>query len=151
MTTTIADISFLRFPIVILALLVFISTMLSTKSGWHRIATRFPYKRITEHTKYYFTRMSLGSGKFPVAYGGCVIVRLSPHGLGLSVIFLFRYMHRPIFIPWPEVFRCERDQTGRFDVTKISLHNEKSVFSFYGKVGENIYASYVSENTNGKS
>ena len=150
MTTTIADIPF-RFPIVILALLVFISTLLSTRSGWHRIATRFPYKKIADHRKYYFVRMSLGSGSFPVAYGGCVIVRLSPHGLGLSVIFLIRYMHRPIFIPWSEVSSCARERMARYDVTKISLRNEKSVFSFYGRVGENIYASYVSENTNRKS
>lgn len=149
MTTTIADIPF-RFPIVLLALLVFISTILSTRSGWHRIATRFPYKKITDPRKYYFVRMSLGSGSFPVAYGGCVFVRLSPQGLGLSVIFLFRYMHRPIFIPWPEISRCVRE-TARSDVTKISLHDEKSVFSFYGKVGENIYATYVSQNTNGQS
>ena len=150
MTTTIADIDF-RIPLVILALMVFISTILSTRSGWHRIATRFPYKKITDPRKYYFARMSLGSGSFPVAYGGCVIVRLSPHGMGLSVIFLIRYMHRPIFIPWPEVSSCARGKMGRFDVTKISFSNEKSAFTFYGKIGEDIYASYVSGNTPGKS
>jgi len=150
MTTTITDNPF-HLPIVIFVVLVFISALLSTISGWHRIAARFPYKKITDPRKYYFARMSLGSGKFPVAYGGCVIVRLSPHGLGLSVIFLFRYLHRPIFIPWSEVSSCAREQTARYDVTKISLRDEKSAFSFYGKVGENIYASYVSDSTNGKS
>jgi hypothetical protein len=149
MTTTIADIPF-QLPIVILALLLFISTILSARSGWHRIATRFPYKKIEDPRKFYFVRMSLGSGSFPVAYGGCVFVRLSPHGLGLSVIFLFRYMHRPIFIPWSDVSRCVRE-TARSDVTKISLHDEKSVFSFYGKVGESIYETYLSENTKRES
>jgi hypothetical protein len=141
----------LQFPFVILALLLFISAILSTRSGWRRIATRFPYKKITDHRKYLFARMSLGSGKFPVAYGGLVIVRLSPHGLGLSVIFLIRYLHSPIFIPWSEVSSCTREHTSRYDVTKISIPNEESVFSFYGRVGENIYASYVSENTHMKS
>ena len=150
MTTTLLN-DTLQFPFVILALLVFISAILSTRSGWHRIATRFPYKKITDHRKYYFARMSLGSGTFPVACGGLVIVRLSPHGLGLSVIFLIRYLHRPIFIPWSEVSSCTRDQTTRYDVTKISIPNEKSVFSFYGRVGENIYATYVSEKPHGKS
>ena len=150
MTTNIANIPF-WFPFVILASLLFISAILSKRSGWRRIATRFPYKNITDHKKYHFVRMSFGTGSLPVAYGGCIIVRLSPHGLGLSVIFLIRFLHPPIFIPWSEVSRCSREYTSLYDVTKIWIRNEENVLSFYGKVGENIYASYVSENINKKS
>jgi len=150
MTMNIANIP-IWFPFLILISLLLISAILSTKSGWRRIAARFPHKNITDHRKYYFVRMSLGSGPLPVAYGGCVIVRLSPQGLGLSVIFLIRFLHPPIFVPWSEVSSGAREFTARYDVTKIKIRNEESVLSFYGRVGENIYASYVAGNSHGKS
>lgn len=150
MTTDTANIPY-QFPFVILALLLFISAILSTRSGWRRIAERFPYQTTTDHKKYYFARMSLGSGSFPSAYGGLVIVRLSKQGLGLSVIFLVRYLHSPIFLPWSAVSSCTREHAGRYYVTRVSIPDEESVFSFYGKVGEDIYALYVSENIQRKS
>jgi len=150
MTTNIANIP-IWFPFLILVSLLLISAILSTRSGWRRIAARFPHKNITDYRKYHFVRMSLGSGPLPVGYGGCVIVRLSPHGLGLSVIFLIRFLHPPIFIPWSEVSGGAREFTARYDVTKIKIRNEESVLSFYGSVGENIYASYVAGNSQGNS
>ncbi len=94
-------------------------------------------------------RMSLGIGPLPVGYGGCVIVRISPQGLGLSVIFPIRFLHPPMFIPWAEVAGCAREYTTRYDVTKVTIRNEDSVLSFYGKVGEDIYAAYASGDRRG--
>jgi hypothetical protein len=138
-------------PITTLSLLLFISTVLSVKSGWHRIAKQFPYQAQTEYRNFYFVRMSLGSGLFPVAYGGAAIVRLSPNGLGISVIFLLRFLHPPMFIPWSVVTRCEREKHPYYEVTKLSIHGEESEFAFYGKLGESVYSSYVSKKQNDKA
>ncbi len=135
-------------PVTTLSLLLFISTVLTIKSGWHRIAKRFPYQAQTDYRKFTFVRMSLGSGLFPVAYGGAAIVRLSPHGLGISVIFLLRFLHPPMFIPWSEISRCVREKYPYYEVTKLSIRGEESEFAFYGKLGESMYSSYVSEKRN---
>lgn len=150
MTTSLPDTPF-WFPFAVLASVLFISGILSTRSGWRRLAARFPYKENTDHRKYYPVRMSLGIGTVPVAYGGCVIVRLHPHGLGLSVIFPIRFMHPPLFIPWSEVAGCAREYSARYDVTRITIHKEESVLSFYGRVGEDIYATYASRDRKGKA
>ncbi len=113
-------------PFAAMALLLVISGILSISSGWYRIAKRFPNKEITNYKKYCLVGMSLGSGLFPVAYGGGVCVRLAPQGLGLSANILLRFLHPPMFIPWSDVFNCVRDEVLVFHVTKLSIHNEKS-------------------------
>jgi hypothetical protein len=138
-------------PVTTLSLLLFISTVLSVKSGWHRIAKRFPHQAQTDYQKFLFVRMSLGSGLFPVAYGGAAFVRLCPNGLGISVIFLLRFLHPPMFLPWSAVTRCVRGKSPYYDFTKLSLRDEESEFAFYGRPGECIYSSYVSKEKNEKA
>jgi hypothetical protein len=138
-------------PVTALSFLMFLSTVLSVKSGWHRIAKRFPHKAQTDYQKFFFVRMSLGSGLFPVAYGGAVFVRLSPNGLGLSVIFLLRFLHPPMFIPWSAVTRCVREKSSYYEFTRLSIRDEESELAFYGKPGESIYSSYVSKDRNEKT
>jgi hypothetical protein len=36
-------------------------------------------------------------------YGSCVNVGVNQNGLYLSVVFLFRLGHPPLFIPWPDI------------------------------------------------
>ncbi|MGA6992973.1 MAG: hypothetical protein WBX50_03655 [Candidatus Deferrimicrobiaceae bacterium] len=88
-------------------------------------------------------RMSLGSGVYPAGYGGVVFVRLSQHGIGLSVIFLLRFFHPPIFIPWSEVARCAREMVRGSYVTNLSLPEEESEFAFYGELGESVNQTYL--------
>ena len=89
-------------------------------------------------------RMSLGSGLYPAGYGGVVFVRLSQQGIGLSVIFLLRFYHPPIFIPWSEVARCVREKVRGTWTTKLSLREEASEFAFYGELGEAVNQAYLS-------
>lgn len=137
-------------PVTTLSFLLFISTVISMKSGWHRIAKNFPYQAQTDCQIYYFVRMSLGSGLFPVSYGGAAFVRLCPNGLGISVIFLLRFLHPPMFIPWSAVTRCVREKSPYYKFTKLSIRGEESEFAFYGKLGESMYSFYVSKNRNKK-
>jgi len=138
------------YPLSALAALLFASAMLSIRSGWRRIARRFPFQKTPDDRKFSFVRMSLGSGLFPAGYGGAVFVRVSPHGLGLSVFFLLRFYHPPMFIPWSDVTRCVRDQVRYYDVTKLSIRDEESEFAFFGKSGESIYEVFRSVRSSGK-
>lgn len=131
-------------PFAALAILLWISAILSLWSGWRRIARKFPHREIPDSRRYTFVRMSLGSGLYPAGYGGVVFVRLSPHGIGLSVIFLLRFYHPPIFIPWSEVARCARERVRGTYVTNVSLREEESEFAFYGELGESINQMYLS-------
>ena len=139
------------YPLSILAALLFASAMLSIRSGWRKIAKRFPYKRSTDDRKFSFVRMTLGKGLNPAGYGGAVFVRVSPQGLGLSVFFLLRFYHPPMFIPWSEVTRCQRWKVRFYDVTKLSIRDEESEFAFFGKCGEVIHDVFRSGRSGGSS
>ena len=41
-------------------------------------------------------------------YGNCLILAVNSDGIYLSVFFLFRIGHPPLFIPWPDVSMRER-------------------------------------------
>ena len=131
-------------PLAALVILLWISAILSLWSGWRRIARKYPYREVAGSRRYTFVRMSLGSGLYPAGYGGVVFVRLSPHGIGLSVLFLLRFYHPPIFIPWTEVARCARETVRGTYATKLSLREEASEFAFYGELGESINQMYLS-------
>ena len=131
-------------PFAALVLLLWISGILSLWSGWRRIARKFPRREVPDSRRYNFVRMSLGSGLYPAGYGGVVFVRLSQQGIGLSVIFLLRFYHPPIFIPWSEVARCVREKVRGTWTTKLSLREEASEFAFYGELGEAVNQAYLS-------
>ncbi|HSL98622.1 MAG TPA: hypothetical protein VK944_00650 [Candidatus Limnocylindria bacterium] len=60
------------------------------------------------------------------------------------MIFLLRFYHPPIFIPWSEVARCARERVRGTYVTNVSLREEESEFAFYGELGESINQMYLS-------
>jgi hypothetical protein len=41
-------------------------------------------------------------------YGGCINVGVNQNGLYLSVVFLFRLGHPPLFIPWPDISKMKK-------------------------------------------
>ncbi len=41
-------------------------------------------------------------------YGNCLIVCVNPDGIHLSVLFLFRIGHPPLFVLWPDVSMKEK-------------------------------------------
>lgn len=139
------------YPLSVLAALLFASAMLSIRSGWRKIAKRFPHKRSAVGRKFFFVRMTLGRGLNPAGYGGAVSVRVSTQGLGLSVFFLLRFYHPPMFIPWSEVTRCYRGQVRFYDVTSLSIRDEESEFTFFGKSGEYIHDMFRSARSGGSS
>ncbi len=53
-------------------------------------------------------------------YGNCVTVRATPLGLGLSVIWLLRLGHPPLFMPWSDVV-IHRRRKSRFSPSMVEL------------------------------
>ena len=84
-----------------------IETILSILGGWHKLAKRFPSPPYLSGKLFRFSSASLGFG-LPVNYGSCLYVRVSEAGISLSTLFIFRFMHPPIFIPWAEIISCQK-------------------------------------------
>lgn len=87
------------FPIFFISLWTLILGIFSYISGWRRLAERFhqPGDFQGEFLRYQSARMNL------VNYNGVLNLGLSPAGLYLVPMVLFRTFHKPILIPWENI------------------------------------------------
>lgn len=84
------------FPI----LWVAISFVLSRISGWHELGEKYSRINFVSGEKWRFRSARL---RHSVSYNNCVIFVANREGLGISIFFLFRFGHPPLFIPWTDI------------------------------------------------
>ncbi|MDB5811558.1 MAG: hypothetical protein JWN94_3680 [Betaproteobacteria bacterium] len=92
--------SFIVFWLVICGLLAF-------AGGWRELAARFKSDSPLEGEQFRFEWIAVGSGLFPVAYRNCVFATVGPQAFSISLLWLFRFLHPRLVIPWSAVERCE--------------------------------------------
>jgi hypothetical protein len=80
-----------------------IGGLLSVLSGWWSLASRFPAADSIKGENYRFVSGSMGLGFFPVNYGSCLFVTINEKGFRVAILFLFRFLSPPLFIPWAQV------------------------------------------------
>ncbi len=80
---------------------MFVSTFIGFLSGWHRLARDYrataDFKGIDRFALQSVTLSSFGH------YWHCVTLASNAAGLRISVWFLFRLGHPPLFIPWADI------------------------------------------------
>ncbi|MBX2863000.1 MAG: hypothetical protein KTR27_05555 [Leptolyngbyaceae cyanobacterium MAG.088] len=88
---------FLGFPV----LWCTVSLLLAYIGGWAKLANQ--YLDVPEREKRLERIYGMQSGYIGTTrYKGCLNFRIYEEGLGLSVLFLFRIGHPPLFIPWDQ-------------------------------------------------
>ena len=79
--------------------------------GWASLAETFATDRPPSGETFQF---SSGKCNFISSYNNCLVVSVSDEGVRIHPMLLFRFAHRPLFIPWdkiavmgarPELFR----------------------------------------------
>ena len=91
-----------------LAVLLGMGALLSVASGWRSLARRFPSVRQIEGERFHFASAKMGRVSwFPVNYGGCLIVTVTPVGLAISIYLPFRLLCPEFFVPWAQVESVE--------------------------------------------
>ena len=76
-----------------------LSALLAADSGWPKLASRFPGPQAPEGVS--LAGQVLAIGKVPERNVTRLVV--SPSGLHLSVLVLFRLRHAPALVPWTQV------------------------------------------------
>ncbi|MCX7844976.1 MAG: hypothetical protein N2507_06620, partial [Candidatus Bipolaricaulota bacterium] len=99
-------------------------------SGWTRMSPRFgspgPFAAVGEPVR--FASAQIGWGN----YNGVLHVRVSPSGLYLAPILLFRPFHPPLFLPWGELVVLP----GRRGAPELTLRSLPGVrIRFSGRAG----------------
>ncbi len=109
---------------------LFACSMISLMGGWHRLAEKFRAISEIHGEEIRFASMAIGTDLFPARYRRVLFVTVGPAGIGLSVIFFFRALHPPLFIPWSAVESANASGRGWCTMSRlISTASKSACFS----------------------
>jgi hypothetical protein len=113
-----------------------ISFLIATLSGWRALAQKFPMTSTFTGTTWGFQSARM---RWTTRYGSCLNVGADPMGLKLSIIFLFRPGHPPLFVLWTEILFQERRNYILFTQVKLRLGREEQIpFTISGRLADRI-------------
>lgn len=110
------ELQFILFPFLFIGMWVFI-TFLISKGGWSKLAGKFQIEKPP-------IAKSLGliSGYInKTRYKNALILKYNDEGIFLSVLFLFRLFHPPLFIPWEEIKGTEESKVLLFKFRTLKI------------------------------
>lgn len=111
--------AFIAGPLMFVALWSFALFVSSAVGGWWRLANCFPADGPAGGEAF-----SMLNGRMRcINYSFVLRVVLAPRGLHLSVLFLFRPFHPPLFIPWESIRNVRRESV---------FFSRYAVFDVYG-------------------
>jgi hypothetical protein len=120
-----------------------ITGVLSRVSGWTSLATQFRATQPTSGEKFRFVSGSVGKKGFPVGYRNCLFVSVGERGLGLAILFLFRFQSPSLFIPWSQVESVAEKKIFFARYVVICLRNQWPAISLRGPAGERVKEVYA--------
>lgn len=116
--------------------------IISLTGGWHRLAKKFRSDSDIDGEKFRFASMTLGTGLFPARYRNALFVTVGRSGVAMSVNFLFRVLHPPLFIPWTEVESAQRERSWLVNHVAVSLRGFEKRLFFRGRAGKKILEAF---------
>ena len=88
------------FPIYFLWLWLLVGATISVIGGWFSLAKVYRTQVAFDGTKW---RMQSGQMRWLANYNNVLTIGVSQQGLYLASMFLFRFMHPPLLVPWSEI------------------------------------------------
>jgi hypothetical protein len=126
-----------EYPYIILPLFwLVMCTLIARVSGWRALADAYPLQSDPTGPKLRFQSASL---RWSSNYTGIVHMGVNAQGLYLSVFFVFRSGHAPMFIPWSDI-RTE-SRAGLFPSLTLRFARKPGIPFVIGKaLGERLAA-----------
>jgi hypothetical protein len=114
-----------------------ISAVCSIFGGWWALAREFRRIQPTVGETFRFASGSLGAEVFPAtAYGSCLFVTIADSGFELSILFPFRFLSPPLFIPWAAVSAVEgRRYLFFLNATVVRFNRRWPILTLRGRAG----------------
>jgi hypothetical protein len=120
-----------------------VSALASFIGGWDCLAEE--YRVDLNKTA---TRIRLGYAwmRMGTHYNGVIGMDCQPNGLSLSVLWLFRFRHPPLFIPWDQIQYSESKSLFFFTKGTLILDREARIpLSFYNREARELVARYTAQ------
>jgi hypothetical protein len=123
------------FPIYFLSIWLFVGAIVSFIGGWHSLAKAYRTRVSFDGAKW---RMQSGQMRWLANYNNVLTLGVSPEGLYLASMFLFRFMHPPLLIPWSEI-KVRRKKGWVFEYVIFTLGHELAIpLRIRVKLGERL-------------
>lgn len=106
------------FPFFFIVMWAFLSVLIAHIGGWSQLSE---YYRTDQPFSGKIRRWQSGSMRWGTNYGNCLNIGANSEGLYLSVMFLFRTGHPPLFIPWEDISVEERTTWGIFRTIRLTF------------------------------
>lgn len=117
--------------------------MISLAGGWHRLAQKYRSNSEPSGETVRFASMSIGTGLFPARYRRVLFVTVGSSGFGLSVVFFYRLLHPPLFIPWTDVEAVQAERKWFSRHVAVTLRGFDKRLFFFGPAGRKILETFT--------
>jgi hypothetical protein len=139
------------FPALFLGLWLAVTSVLSILGGWRGLSERFQapeeFKLQPEDRFRGRSLQMRGFGVFPVNYSNCITIGITDQGFYLVPFFIFRFLHRPLLIPWPDVTGYEEGYSLWLRWSELVLRGTETRIRVYGSLGELVGSEWRSRRT----
>lgn len=117
-----------RYPLAVIPFFLLfwcvVNFLIAALTGWSTLARRFRMQSPFTSPTWRFQSARM---RWSTHYGSCLTVGADPTGLMLSVFFLFRVGHPPLFVPWSEISVVERSKSWLGRQVKLQLGREEQI------------------------
>lgn len=118
-----------------------VTGFLAVFSGWYSFAAQWRAREESGGERFRMRSASIGMPFLPVGYGNCLTVTVSERGLGLALLFPFRFLSPPLFIPWSQVASVSEGKFLFFRHVIVQPANHWSRIKLYGELGNRALAA----------
>ncbi len=120
-----------------------VTGLISLLSGWSSLAFQFRAAGPAQGEKFRFVKASVGRRFLPVNYSNCLFVTINETGFHLAILFLFRFLSPPLFIPWLQVESIAEKRLLYMRYVAVKIRGQWPTISIYGKAGKRILEVYA--------
>jgi hypothetical protein len=111
------------FPIYFLSLWLLVGAIISFVGGWSSLAKVYRMRVPFNGAKW---AMQSGRMRSLANYNNVLTIGVSPQGLYLASMFLFRFMHPPLLVPWNEI-KVRRSKGWVFEYVTFMMGRELAI------------------------
>jgi hypothetical protein len=111
------------FPIYFLCLWFLVAAIISFVGGWFSLAKVYRTRATFNGAKW---RMQSGQMRWRANYHNVLTIGVGPQGLYLASMFLFRFTHPPLLVPWSEI-KVRRSKGWVFEYVILTMGHELAI------------------------
>jgi hypothetical protein len=123
------------FPIYLLSSWLLVSATISFVGGWLSLGKVYRTRVVFKGAKW---GLQSGQMRWLVNYNNVLTIGVSQQGLYLASMFLFRFMHPPLLVPWSEI-KVRRKKGWVFEYVIFTMGHELAIpLRIRGKLASNL-------------